>query len=92
MKFAFFRRKKSDKETSWEVVGCIAIDPVPVYDDDDDLDISYVREMDTCGTYVFDNLKHFPSKAQLANAVLFAQQQLLHEVARGNYHVLLLEG
>lgn len=42
--------------------------------------------------YIFDFKKLVPDGDQCANALLFSQQQLLQEVARKHYNVLLLEG
>jgi hypothetical protein len=55
-----------------------------------DLDIVRVGDMDTRGTYVFE-VKHFPKGDQFRNAVFFARQQLLQEVAKRSFNVLLLE-
>jgi hypothetical protein len=50
-----------------------------------------MSEGDTCGTYVFhvDQLKNV---ADLRNAVVFARQQLLQEVGKKGFNVLLSEG
>jgi hypothetical protein len=55
-----------------------------------DLDIVRVGETDKCGTYVFEG-KHFPKDCHLRNAVFFAREQLLQEVAKTDFNVLLLE-
>ncbi|KAJ7932637.1 hypothetical protein B0H13DRAFT_1956309 [Mycena leptocephala] len=83
-----FRRK----EIPWEVVDNKAIEPVSMYyDEDKELDIVSMSEGDTCGTYVFhvDQLKNV---ADLRNAVVFARQQLLQEVGKKGFNVLLSEG
>ena len=51
-----------------------------------------VGAYDTCRKYIFDFKKHVPDGDQCANAVLFSQQQLLQEVAKQHYNVLLWEG
>jgi len=82
-----FRRK----EVPWEVVDSKAIEPVPMYyDEDKDFDIVSVGETDTCGTYVFhvDQLK---SAADLRKTVVFARQQLLQQVGKRGFNVLLSE-
>ncbi|KAH7921142.1 hypothetical protein BV22DRAFT_1038978, partial [Leucogyrophana mollusca] len=61
-----------------------------MFDGDDDFDVLRVKDTDTCGTYIFDCVKH-PKGAQYVNAVLFARQQLLQEIAKKNYNTLLLE-
>ncbi|KAJ6574870.1 hypothetical protein B0H19DRAFT_1254514 [Mycena capillaripes] len=82
-----FRRK----EIPWEVVDSKAIEPVPTYyDEDKDLDIVSVGEADTCGTYVF-HVDHLKNAADLRNAVVFARQQLLQEVAKKGFNALLSE-
>lgn len=45
---------------------------------------------DTLGTYIFDLRKH-PEARGLRNALLFARQQLLQEVMKDEWNVLLLE-
>lgn len=45
-----------------------------------------------CRKYIFDFKKHTPDGDQCANALFFSQQQLLQEVAKERYNVLLLEG
>ncbi|KAF7339848.1 hypothetical protein MVEN_01901600 [Mycena venus] len=82
-----FRRK----EIPWEVVDSKAIEPVHMYyDEDKDFDIVSIGETDTCGTYVFhvDKLKN---AADLRNAVVFARQQLLKEVGKKGFNILLSE-
>jgi len=86
----FFSIRTRRKETPWEVVDSKAVEPVPMYYDDEDLDIVHVGETDTCGTYVFE-VKHLPQDAQLRHAVFFAREQLLQEAGKKNFNVLLLE-
>ncbi|KAF7339666.1 hypothetical protein MSAN_02181600 [Mycena sanguinolenta] len=45
-----FRRK----EDPWEVVDSKIIEPVHMYDEEEDLDVASVGEVDTCGTYFFN--------------------------------------
>jgi len=78
------------KDTPWEVVDSKAVEPVPMYYDDEDLDIVRVGETDKCGTYVFE-VKHLPKDYHLRNAVFFAREQLLQEAAKTDFNVLLLE-
>jgi len=54
------------------------------------LDMVSVSEVDTCGTYVF-HLDRLKNAADLRNAVVFARQQLLQEVAKKGFNVLLSE-
>jgi hypothetical protein len=55
-----------------------------------DLDIVSVGDTNTCGTYVF-NVKQLKNAADLRNAVVFARQQLLQEVGKRGFNVLLSE-
>ncbi|RDB28516.1 hypothetical protein Hypma_015282 [Hypsizygus marmoreus] len=81
-----FRRK----ETPWEVVDSRSVEPVPMYYEDEDLDIAVVGEADTRGTYVFE-VNPAKKPLELRDAVVFARQQLLQEVIKKGYNVLLLE-
>ncbi|KAF9451777.1 hypothetical protein P691DRAFT_806874 [Macrolepiota fuliginosa MF-IS2] len=81
------------KEQPWEVVDCKAVEPVSTYYDDDELDVLSVSEADTRGTYVFDVRSHNGDHChQLRRAVTFAQQQLLREVEKKGFNILLIEG
>ncbi|KAI0048435.1 hypothetical protein FA95DRAFT_1558094 [Auriscalpium vulgare] len=75
-------------ENPWEVVDNKAVDPVPLWDDDDDLDILYVHEKEVVRTYVFDVRKQKDLRSSLA----FAQQQFLQEVTSKGYNALWAEG
>ncbi|KAF8078383.1 hypothetical protein FPV67DRAFT_1465084 [Lyophyllum atratum] len=81
-----FRRR----ETPWEVVDSKAVDAVPMYYEDEDLDIAVVGETDIRGTYVFE-VNAGKKTPDLRRAVEFARQQLLQEVIKKGYNVLLLE-
>jgi len=82
-----FRRK----EVPWEVVSNKTIEPVAMYyDEDKELDIVSVGDTNTCGTYVF-HVKQLKNAADLRNAVVFARQQLLQEVGKRGFNVLLSE-
>ncbi|KAF8213309.1 hypothetical protein K438DRAFT_1803760 [Mycena galopus ATCC 62051] len=81
-----FRRK----EIPWEVVDSKAIEPVHMYDDDQDLEIGSVGDVDTNGTYFF-NVGQLKNVQDLQNVVVFARQQLLTEVAKKGFNVLLSE-
>lgn len=56
-----------------------------------DLEIERVSDTDSVRTYVFD-LKLKYNRTSLRNAVVFARQQLLEEVAKKNYNLFLQEG
>lgn len=55
-----------------------------------DLDIVVIGETDTRGTYVFEERKE-RNIADLRHVIVFARQQLLKEVTRRGYNVLLSE-
>ncbi|KAJ7042479.1 hypothetical protein C8F04DRAFT_1207973 [Mycena alexandri] len=82
-----FRRK----EIPWEVVGSKAIEPVHMYyDEDKELDITSMGEANTCGTYVF-HVQQLKKVEELRNTVVFAKQQLLKEIGKKGFNVLLSE-
>ncbi|KAG8220097.1 hypothetical protein J3R82DRAFT_1116 [Butyriboletus roseoflavus] len=94
----WFRRKHNQP---WEVVGCETVEPVtlilrsrgvPANRLSPEIDIVHIGANDLCRTYIFDFKRHAPDGDQCANALLFSQQQLLQEVAKKHYNVLLLEG
>lgn len=101
----WFRRKH---DQPWEVVGCETVEPVLMLDEtggclaisrsplswslSPEVDIVRIGANDTCRKYIFDFKKHVPDGNQCANALLFSQQQLLQEVTKKYYNVLLLEG
>ena len=53
-----------------------------------DLDIVIVAEEDMTRSFIFD----FTKTAQAPNAVVFARQLLLQEIAKRQYNMLLTEG
>lgn len=53
-----------------------------------DLDILIVAEEDMTRSFIFD----FTKTAQAPNAVVFARQLLLQEIAKRRYNMLLTEG
>ncbi|KAG9314650.1 hypothetical protein JVU11DRAFT_5455 [Chiua virens] len=57
-----------------------------------EVDIVRVGAYDTCRKYIFDFKRHVPDGNQCTKALLFSQQQLLQEVAKKHYNVLLKEG
>ncbi|KAJ7706429.1 hypothetical protein B0H17DRAFT_1002123 [Mycena rosella] len=84
-----FRRK----EVPWEVVDSKAIEPVSMYYDEDKgayLDIVSVGDADTCGTYVF-HVEQLKNAEDLRNAVVFAREQLLQNIGKKGFNVLLSE-
>ncbi|KAF9480445.1 hypothetical protein BDN70DRAFT_877582 [Pholiota conissans] len=83
----FFRRK----ETPWEVVGSQSVDPIPMYYDDEDLDLIYVKNTNVQRKYVIDVKKDQDLQNELQKAIVFARAQLLEEVKKNGYNILLLE-
>lgn len=57
-----------------------------------ELDFVYAEGVDTCGRYIFEFTNHTPSGIHCASAVLFARQQLLQQVKKRGFNVLLQEG
>lgn len=86
----WFQRRR--REDPWEVVGCKTVEPVIMVDSEDDDDVIYVQEGDTCGRYIFEFTRQAPSGMHCSSAVQFARQQLLQQVATKGYNVLLEEG
>jgi len=66
------------------------VDPVPMFDEDEELDLDSLNDCDIAGTYVFE-LPHDKNEADVRNAIVIARQQLLQEVAKKGFNVLLLE-
>jgi len=81
-----FVSKKHHKP--WEVVDSKAVEPVPLFEDDDDIDIIYVHETRVVRTYVFDVRKD----NDVESSLLFAQQQFIEEVQRKGYNAFWTEG
>ncbi|KAE9410820.1 hypothetical protein BT96DRAFT_930798 [Gymnopus androsaceus JB14] len=71
--------KLRPKESPWEVVERKAVDPVSMYPEDEE-----------AGTYVFE-LPNDKSEADVRNAIVIARQQLLKEVAKKGFNILLSE-
>ncbi|KAJ6604419.1 hypothetical protein DFH09DRAFT_898337 [Mycena vulgaris] len=83
-----FRRK----EVPWEVVDSKAIEPVPTYyDEDKGTSISYLWAMPTCVEHYIFHVDQLKNAEDLRNAVVFARQQLLREVGKKGFNVLLSE-
>jgi hypothetical protein len=57
-----------------------------------ELDVVRIRGMSMSGKYIFDFKKHAPNGAQGVSTVLFARQQLMQEITKKSYNILLLEG
>ncbi|KAN0121572.1 hypothetical protein V8E52_003468 [Russula decolorans] len=83
-----FVSKKHEKP--WEVVDSKAVEPVALFDEEEDseIDIIYVHETRVVRTYVFDVRKD----KDVENSVQFAQQQFLEEIQRKGYNSFWTEG
>ncbi|KAF8203290.1 hypothetical protein BJ912DRAFT_1037728 [Pholiota molesta] len=82
-----FRRK----EMPWEVVESQSVDPVPMYYDDEDLDLIYIKRSNVQRKYVLDVRNDQHLQSELQKAIVFARNQLLEEIKRNGYNILLLE-
>ncbi|KDR84758.1 hypothetical protein GALMADRAFT_131550 [Galerina marginata CBS 339.88] len=83
----FFRRK----EIPWEVVDSRSVDPVPMYYEDEDLEVILVKENNVRRTYAFEIKRDARESSELLKAVVFAREQLLEEIKKNGYNILLLE-
>ncbi|KAF8895052.1 hypothetical protein CPB84DRAFT_1848384 [Gymnopilus junonius] len=82
-----FRRK----EVPWEVVDSRSVDPVPMYYEDEDLEIILIKETNVRRSYSFEIKRESRDKKLLLNAVVFAREQLMKEIKQNGYNILLLE-
>ncbi|PPQ80021.1 hypothetical protein CVT26_011903, partial [Gymnopilus dilepis] len=78
----FFRRK----EIPWEVVDSRSVDPVPMYYEDEDLEVILVKETNVRRRYAFEIKRDTSERKQLLNAVVFAREQLMQEIKRNGYN------
>ncbi|KAF8168334.1 hypothetical protein B0H34DRAFT_56242 [Crassisporium funariophilum] len=83
----FFRRK----ETPWEVVDSRSVDPVPMYYDEEDLEVVAIKDSNIRRTYVLQVKTDTRQSQDLPHAVMFAREQLLQEAKKNGYNILLLE-
>ncbi|KAH9947642.1 hypothetical protein B0H21DRAFT_314401 [Amylocystis lapponica] len=83
----WFRRK----EDPWEVVDSKVIEPVPMYDDDDDIEILRVGESELSRVVTFD-MKKTSQQPDIVGAVDYARSRVLRDAAKRGYNVLLCEG
>jgi len=73
---------------NWEVVDSKAVEPVHLWDSEDDDDIIFIHDEDVVRTYALD-VHDF---SDLPSAVIVAQQRLLDEVRSKGYNALWQEG
>ncbi|KAF5311789.1 hypothetical protein D9619_003324 [Psilocybe cf. subviscida] len=85
----FFRRK----EIPWEVVDSRSVDPVSMYYDNDNEDFELVSVKDTKvrRKYVLEVKRDMVGRSELPKALVFARGQLLQEVNKNGYNILLNE-
>ncbi|KAF8585550.1 hypothetical protein K439DRAFT_1343277 [Ramaria rubella] len=80
----------SHKMIPWEVIDHKVVSPVwNCSIEDNDLNIIKVSPKDLLATYLFE-VKEGPEHVQ--RALVFAQQQVLNNVSKNNYNILLMEG
>ncbi|KAJ3508064.1 hypothetical protein NLJ89_g5958 [Agrocybe chaxingu] len=82
-----FRRR----EIPWEVVDSRSVDPVPMYYEDEDLEIAAIKDSTVRRMYAFDVKCEGKHRGDLHKAVIFARDQLLQEMNKNGYNILLLE-
>ncbi|PCH33440.1 hypothetical protein WOLCODRAFT_61569, partial [Wolfiporia cocos MD-104 SS10] len=87
----WFARREIDEP--WEVVDSKCVEPVPMYDDDEDLQILRVSDTELSASYEFDRNavrgagRHFNVHA----ALLHTRSRLRREAAHRGYNILLTE-
>ncbi|KAF9535575.1 hypothetical protein CPB83DRAFT_841991 [Crepidotus variabilis] len=79
------------RETPWEVVDSRCVAPTPIYYQNEELELEAVKQADVKRKYVLDVRPHSKLNAELKKAVVFARDQLLSEVRKNGYNLLLLE-
>ncbi|GBE78144.1 hypothetical protein BKA93DRAFT_825959 [Sparassis latifolia] len=82
----WFRRH----EVPWEVVDSKMVEPVPMYDHDDELSLTAVSPTDLSGTYAVECGRGRPLDVRAA--LRHTRARLLREAARSGYNILLHEG
>ncbi|KAJ1311243.1 hypothetical protein OPQ81_009742 [Rhizoctonia solani] len=76
------------KQRAWDVVRVSEASPMPIYYDGDDINIIRVSPQSITGQYTFD----MRNKYQCLKVLQAARIQLLHEIKKDRYNVLLGEG
>ncbi|KAK2462090.1 hypothetical protein APHAL10511_006553 [Amanita phalloides] len=79
------------QETPWEVVESYSVDPVPMFEDDNDLDVKVISKSLLGRTYTFD-LRTRRSTKDITDALMFARRQFIEDIKQTEYNVLLCEG
>ncbi|EPQ60929.1 hypothetical protein GLOTRDRAFT_109214 [Gloeophyllum trabeum ATCC 11539] len=75
-------------DTPWEVVDQAEVEPIFMYDEEEDLTIARVCDEDMCTTYVFD----VKAQKHLQKTLWYSRQTLLEGAANQGFNVLLYEG
>ncbi|CUA76892.1 hypothetical protein RSOLAG22IIIB_02370 [Rhizoctonia solani] len=76
------------KQRAWDVVCVSEASPMPIYYEGYDIDIMRVSPQSITGQYTFD----MRNKYQCRTALRAARIQLLYEIKKDRYNVLLGEG
>ncbi|KAI0034908.1 hypothetical protein K488DRAFT_44484 [Vararia minispora EC-137] len=76
------------RKVDWEVVDSKVVEPVHLWDIEDDDDIVYIHDSDVIRTYQFDVRNY----EDLQKVVTFAQDQMLLEIRSRGYNALWTEG
>ncbi|KAF7789858.1 hypothetical protein EIP86_000806 [Pleurotus ostreatoroseus] len=83
-----FKRHFRRREAPWEVVDSKAVNPIPVWDEDEPLDVVRMHSTDMQFKFVHD-VRYV---SDLRKALQHAQHQLRQEAARQNYNIMIVEG
>lgn len=86
----FCRSRWRRKEIPWEVVGAHEVDPVRMFDEDEDLDIRAIGNRVIRRTYFF-NIRDQNGSNIVQSAIIFARQLLIKEIQTRGFNVLLYE-
>ncbi|OCH96594.1 hypothetical protein OBBRIDRAFT_787157 [Obba rivulosa] len=79
------------KEAPWEVVDTKSVEPVAMFDEDEDLDVLRVADADITVAYTVD-LGRVQEAPGLRGALEGARLQVLKRAAFAHYNILLHEG
>ncbi|KAI0343902.1 hypothetical protein BDW22DRAFT_1103518 [Trametopsis cervina] len=84
----FFSKHFRRSEAPWEVVDCGDITPVPMWDEEDGIEVLRLLENDIS----FEFKHELRRIVDLRKAVLFARQQLMQDASGLGFNILLMEG
>ncbi|EKM60884.1 uncharacterized protein PHACADRAFT_168224 [Phanerochaete carnosa HHB-10118-sp] len=83
-----FSKHLRRREAAWEVVDCRDISPIPMWDEDEDLEIAYTHPTNISYRFVYD----LQTVEDLRKAVQVARCQLYRDAVRLKCNILLSEG